>query len=821
MKKRYQALVVIVVVIFLGFGLRFVYYSVIDKAEGIRLKAEGSRFGAQVFEQQSVSGIYPHLTVFNENHAKEKPGETGIGAVVAWGDKLYAITYSAHRPEGSSDKLYVIDKKGKMEIHPLSVGGTPANRMIHKESRQLIIGPYFIKENGEVRVIPIEDMPGRLTATARHLTDPANKVYFYTMEEGVYEVDVYSLEVAEIYKDGNMMVPRDVAGPLLPGYHGKGAYSSQNRLVVANNGEYHWRSTPESGSLSEWDGQNWKVIERKQFTEVTGPGGLYGNEHSDDPIWSIGWDKKSLILKLRENGEWFTYRLPKASFTYDGAHGWHTEWPRIRNIGQQDWLMTMHGMFWAFPPDFSSKHNSGIRPYSSYLKIIPDFTPWQGMLVFGCDDASMFDNALVGQPQSNFWFINPDQLDDFGPKNAYGHLWMNESVKAFEESDPFLTGGFDRLMLAAFGDAGIAFNLQIERQKPGEPNWEIWKTESFNPGESVYRIFELEEDTEWIRISSDNGLENLSVHLHMTEMSYNPSDPEVFQSLPNIGSEQIKGGWLRPDGNSGDLTIFGTGMDQYYTLNEKLEFGYQPYDEEAIAVKGKLFPQRGLVGTDSVSVYYTDEDGLKWRLPWGTGGYDNWYARYPQRVIREVATERSLMNAGGIFYELPRDISGGIKKIKPITTHNRMIIDFCSWRGMMVISGTRTTAEPDGHYVNDPDLGTGLWLGTIDDLWSFGRASGTGGPWNNSRVKAGELSDPYLMLGFDEKTLFLSHDSQETVTFELLADFVGEGEFRLIQVIQVNSGEGATVEFEEGFSANWVRIRADRKCRATAWFTYY
>ena len=38
-------------------------------------------------------------------------------------------------------------------------------------------------------------MPGRLTGNARHLTDPAGKVYFATMEEGLYEVDVKTLEV--------------------------------------------------------------------------------------------------------------------------------------------------------------------------------------------------------------------------------------------------------------------------------------------------------------------------------------------------------------------------------------------------------------------------------------------------------------------------------------------------------------------------------------------------------------------------------------------------------------------------------------------------
>lgn len=813
MSRRYQVLTIIIVVIVFGFGLRLAYYTVLRITE--------QRQNMVNIEGVSVSGIYPHLAVFNENHTAEKPGETGIGAVVPWGDNLYAITYSAHRPKGSSDKLYIINKKGEMEIHPSSIGGTPANRMIHNESRQLIIGPYFIKENGEVRVVPIEDMPGRLTATTRHLTDPVHKVYFYTMEEGLYEVDVNTLEVTELFQDGNMMSPPDVAGPLLPGYHGKGAYVSQDRLVVANNGEYRWQSTSESGCLAEWDGENWKVIERKQFTEVTGPGGLNGNKNSNDPIWSTGWDDKSLILKLRDQGEWFTYRLPKASFTYDGKHGWHTEWPRIRNIGGEKWLMTMHGMFWAFPSDFSKSQTSGIRPYSSYLKIIPDFARWQGSIVFGCDDASMFDNALVGQPQSNFWFVKPDQLDDFGPRNAYGHLWLNENINAFESSDPFLTGGFDRLMIAAIGDGSKAINLQIERQKSGENNWEVWKKETFQTGDPVYRVYEIDDETEWIRVGTDTKQDGLSVHIHLTQKTKEITKTEVFQSLPDVGSENVHGGWLRPDGDSGSLSIFGAAEESYFSLDENLKFTASSPNSNTEDIRENLLPQASPVRFDSASVYYEDKDGLKWRLPWGAGSYNDWYAEYPQRIIREVATERSLMNAGGLFYELPREISGGIKKIKPITTHNRMIIDFCSWRGMMAITGTNSSAGSDGHYFSDLDHNTGVWLGTIDDLWSFGKPTGTGGPWKNTSVKSGELSDPYLMLGFDKKTLFLKHDSEETVSFELLADFVGDGEFSLIQIIQVNSGDGRSIEFDDGFSANWVRLKSKHDCNVTAMFTYY
>ena len=67
-------------------------------------------------------------------------------------------------------------------MRPESVGGTPANRMIHPESQQLFIGPYAIDAQRAVRVLMPKAMPGRHTGNARHLSDPAGKIYYATME---------------------------------------------------------------------------------------------------------------------------------------------------------------------------------------------------------------------------------------------------------------------------------------------------------------------------------------------------------------------------------------------------------------------------------------------------------------------------------------------------------------------------------------------------------------------------------------------------------------------------------------------------------------
>jgi hypothetical protein len=176
-----------------------------------------------------ISGVYPHLALFNEGGGYPCPGnggEGGIGAITPWAGRLWLITYSPHCPYGSSDKLYSIDNDLNITIHPESIGGTHANRMIHKESNQLITGPYLIDAQGKVRVIPLTVMPGRITATARHLTDPANKVYFLDMEGKIYEANVHTLAVNKLFEKP------------IPGWHMKGGYTAQKQLILANNGEH-------------------------------------------------------------------------------------------------------------------------------------------------------------------------------------------------------------------------------------------------------------------------------------------------------------------------------------------------------------------------------------------------------------------------------------------------------------------------------------------------------------------------------------------------------------------------------------------------------
>lgn len=347
-------------------------------------------------EPRFISGVYPHLTTYADNgNLTGNLNECGIGAVVPWAGKLWMVNYAAHAPEGSDHKLYSIGDNLELTLHPESVGGTPAGRFIHRESNQLLIAHYLIDADGTIRVISPQVMPGRITAMARHLTDPANWIYYIDMEGMIYEANVHTLEVRKLFHKS------------VPGWHAKGAYTAQGRLIIANNGEHvsgsfrnriskaeaeailariEAKSPDERGALATWDGTTWEVLERKQYTDVMGPGGLSGNRRDSDPAWSIGWDERALRLKLLDDGTWHTYLLPKSSFNNDAIHGWYTEWPRIREVAADRWMMDMHGMFFDFPPTFSAANTAGIAPIGSHLRYIPDFAMWNDRLVLATDD---------------------------------------------------------------------------------------------------------------------------------------------------------------------------------------------------------------------------------------------------------------------------------------------------------------------------------------------------------------------------------------------------------------------------------------------------
>lgn len=796
---------------------------------------------------RQISGIYPHLAYYNNE------GECGTGAVVPWADRLWVVTYGPHLPLGSSDKLYEITTDLKRTIRPESVGGTPANRMIHQESNQLFIGPYAIDAQRNVRTIPYKEAPGRYTGLARHLTDPANKIIIATMEEGFYELDVNSLKTKMLHEDANVKYEKgnDIStnqpGSLLPGAHGKGYYSGQGVAVYSNNGEASKEALKqfdiEAGVLAEWNGNDWKVVLRNQFVEVTGPGGIYGNTNpAYDPIWATGWDHKSVLLGVRDAQKgWSFYRLPKASHSYDGAHGWNTEWPRIRDVGTSslpDYLMTMHGMFWKFPQTFTAKNTAGIRPRSSYLKVIGDYTRWQNGLVFGCDDSAQKeflnkrntkgDIEGPGQSNSNLWFTSLTKPDELGPNTAQGAVWLSEKVGANTASEPFLFAGWDQRMAWVMNEGSQPATFSFEVDTNGKGTWKALRSVEVGAGQAVPVTFAANEAGEWIRVKT-NLPTTATVNFNYTDASrYPKSKDAIFSGLTNVGSSSYTGGLMYGLGNNrramgllaGQFSNGNYTENGYYELDSALNLVKKEDGTTAKIIREKYAIPRDVITVDDASVLIVDDSGRRWRLPKGEEAFTKQTQKGFLRIDREVATERDLLNAHGTFYELPAENADGYAKIRPVASHALGIHDYASYRGLLVMTGIDASAKASDHVIVSNDGKARLWAGTIDDLWKLGKPVGQGGPWKSSIVKTGTPSDPYLIGFYDQKSLKLSHKSAQPVTIKIEVNPIGHGPWMTYREVSIKPGETFTHTFPKGFQARWIRFSADKDCEATAWLTY-
>lgn len=455
------------------------------------LRADSPEPGDRV----QASGVFPHLALVADHSPRS---EAGIGGLMPWADRLWAITYVAHlKGTGSGTGLYEIDKDLRLRKRPESVVGTYANRLIHGGSNQLLIGPYAIDTQGTVRLI--EGLKNhRLAATMEHLSDPKRKAYYLGMEGEFFEVDVHTLKVTQLF---DLMKELDEPQGSKP--HFKSAFTHHGCVVVANNSynQKDYNDQWQAGRLAEWDGKTWTILERTAFTEV------WGARASKAPMIATGWDASSVILRFYCQGKWSRYRLPKGSHSFDETS--YTEWMRIREVETERALMDCHGLFYEIPYHTYNGQLWGVRPICRHLRMIPDFCSWRGMLVLGGNQATPMQfsavndrNPLAGQPQAGLWFGKTDDLWQFGKAQGHGGVWREKEVSAGEISDPYLFFGFDRKVVHIRNGLDQRADFVLEVDFLGNGTWDWYKTISFPAKGYTYHVFPDGYSAEWIRVRS-------------------------------------------------------------------------------------------------------------------------------------------------------------------------------------------------------------------------------------------------------------------------------------------------------------------------------
>lgn len=419
---------------------------------------------------------------FRSDNVPERT-ECGIGAMMPWADGLYIVTYNSHRKAtGTGLGLYRLNDELKPELIHLH-NGTHANRMVHHESNQCIIGPYIIDSGGRWKYIQaFEDH--RLTSTMRHLKDPANRVYFQTMEGLFFEMDVTTLKTTLLF---DLVKEMKITKPP----HFKGGYTSQGRVVVTNNGFYGYGD--DQAGLFEWEGgASWKRLSNKPHMDVA------ARQNMGGVMFATGWDESSVLFWALVEGKWQKYRLPKGSHSTEQA--WQTEWMRIREVETEHFMMDIQGMFYELQPMAFEGHIWGVKPICQHLRIIPDYCAFRGLLALGGNQTSPNgdNNAVVGQAQSGIWFGKTDDLWSWGRPQGWGGPWRDAEVQAGIPSDPFLFTGFENKVLHLIASKGVGIEMQIDFL--GNGTWV--KYEIFNLTAGTYRLVTFPQgfSAHWVRL---------------------------------------------------------------------------------------------------------------------------------------------------------------------------------------------------------------------------------------------------------------------------------------------------------------------------------
>ena len=116
-----------------------------------------------------------------------------------WAGRLWATSYVSHKSgTGVGTGLYEIDDDFNLVRRPESHAGTHTNRFVHFPSSQLIIGPWVIDADRNVRTVK-SLLEARTCGTMPHLEDPDNKVYVLGMEGEFFKLDVHTLQARHFF----------------------------------------------------------------------------------------------------------------------------------------------------------------------------------------------------------------------------------------------------------------------------------------------------------------------------------------------------------------------------------------------------------------------------------------------------------------------------------------------------------------------------------------------------------------------------------------------------------------------------------------------
>lgn len=200
-----------------------------------------------------VNGIFPGLS----SRAESSPvrSEAGIGALMPWADRLWMVTYLSVHNAGSGTGLYEIFPNNLTMVQREEHNCTYANRLLHAPTNQIIIGPYIIDSERNIRTIT-DLLSIRIASVSKHIIKESSMVYFLSMDGGLYECDVTSdsdLKITLLY---NLVETLDIDSSQGEQPHFKASHTVNNTLYVTSNTfeEADFIGTQHGGRFASWNG---------------------------------------------------------------------------------------------------------------------------------------------------------------------------------------------------------------------------------------------------------------------------------------------------------------------------------------------------------------------------------------------------------------------------------------------------------------------------------------------------------------------------------------------------------------------------------------
>jgi hypothetical protein len=212
----------------------------------------------------------------------------------------------------------------------------------------------------------------------------------------------------------------------------------------------------------------------------------------------------------------------------------------------------------------------------------------------------------------------------------------------------------------------------------------------------------------------------------------------------------------------------------------------------------------------------------KFRLPYNTESWKPYWNQEWMR-LRQIESERFLLDAFGVWYELSQATDQGLNatvttampRLSALGSHARIVPDFCVFDGALVLGGNHGSGV-HGAWEAGQAAG-GLEFTSIDEL-AARRPTGHGYWWRDTPVAALTESEPMLARGFGQACLNLVNDGA-TATTVTVYGWLHEKKVALTTV-ELAAGAAAHYESPQGYRCDWFSVKSSAATTMTARVDY-